>query len=251
MNNFELTTPESAVRVSKGIRRALGTVIATGLLVTPLTSFADEIRYSWFEISYLNQDVGSSGTQSDAALGQTVDLDADDGDGIQFRASIGTWHNFYGFVHFGSSDIDDEAVVTNTQGTFPASDEFDLTSIRGGVGYRIPLNFTTDIYGEVSYDSLDFDFGSFAGENFDVDDQGIGGAIGIRTIVKRKLEVCAYGRYTDVGDVDLSNRSLDSDVLFGGGLGLQLIRGLSITGEYESGEISSWTLGFRLDLSED
>jgi len=212
---------------------------------------ADEVRYSWFEISYLNQDAGSSGTQSDTALGQTVDLETDDGDGIAFRASLGTWHNLYAFFHFGSTDIDDAAVVTNAQGTFPATDEFDLTSIRGGVGYRYPINFTTDLYGEVSYDSLDFDFGSFAGETFDTDDQGIGGALGIRSVFKGKLELKAFARYTDVGEVDLTNRSLDSDVLYGAGAGYQLIRGLSINGEYETGEIDSWQLGFRLDLSED
>ena len=221
------------------------------LLAGPTAATADEVRYSWFEISFLNQDVSSSGSQSDITLGQTVDLDADDGSGIAFRASLGTWHNFYAFVNFGSSDIDDEAVVTNAQGTFPATDEFDLTSIRGGVGYRYPINFTTDLYGELSYDSLDFDFGSFAGESFDTDDQGVGGALGIRSIFKSKLELRAYGRYTDVGDVDLSNRSLDSDILFGGGFGYELIRGLSVTGEYETGEVDSWQIGFRLDLSED
>jgi hypothetical protein len=30
-----------------------------------------------------------------------------------------------------------------------------------------------------------------------------------------------------------------------------VIRGLSIVGDYESGEISSWSVGFRLDLDED
>ena len=65
------------------------------------------------------------------------------------------------------------------------------------------------------------------------------------------LEVRATGRYTNVGAVDLSTGVLDSDTLFGVGFGYELVRGLSITGDYESGEFSSWNLGFRLDLSED
>jgi hypothetical protein len=250
MKNKQREIPSGRMRSDVRIRYSIA-ASALALLLAGPAGAADDVRYSWFEISYLNQDVGSSGSQTDVALGQTVDLDTDNGGGIQFRASLGTWHNFYTFVHFGSTDIDDEAVVTNAQGTFPATDEFDLTSIRGGVGYRIPLNFTTDLYGEVSYDSLDFDFGSFAGESFDTDDQGIGAAAGIRTTLKGKLELKAYGRYTDVGDVDLSNRSLDSDILFGGGFGFELLRGLSLTGEYETGELESWSIGFRLDLSED
>jgi hypothetical protein len=44
---------------------------------------------------------------------------------------------------------------------------------------------------------------------------------------------------------------MDADTLFGVGFGYELIRGLSITGDYESGEFSSWNIGFRLDLDEE
>jgi hypothetical protein len=110
-----------------------------------------------------------------------------------------------------------------------------------------------DLYGELSYDSLDLDFGSLVGEDFDTDGQDIGGALGIRAMFGNNLELRAYGRYTNVGDVDLNNPAgaLDADTLFGVGFGYTLIRGLSITGDYESGEFSNWNLGFRLDLDED
>ena len=228
------------------------TIIVLCVYSTP-TLAQEEVRYSWFEISYIGQDVDRMGTQSDILLQQTVDIHATDGDGIQVRGSVGTWNNFYIFVDFASSDIDIIGLVTNPGGEFPATDEFDFTTIRGGLGYRYPINYKMDIYGEFSYDSLDLDFGSLAGEDFDNNDQDIGGSLGIRAMFGDNLELRAYSRYSNVGNVYLNNPvgALDADTLFGVGFGFTLIRGLSITGDYESGEFSSWNLGFRIDLDED
>ena len=57
---------------------------------------------------------------------------------------------------------------------------------------------------------------------------------------------------SNVGDVDLNSPagSFDADTLFGAGFGYELVRGLSITGDYESGEFTNWSIGFRLDLDE-
>lgn len=231
-------------------RRALTGALLLCALSGPAGA-ADDLRYSWFQISYAYQDVSRSGTRSIPALNQTVDVDTDNGDGIDFRASLGTWRNFYLVGGFTSTDIDDQAVITNDQGTFQGSDQFDLTAIRGGIGYRYQLFFNTDIIAEASYDSLDFDFGSFAGENFDADDQGPGGLLGIRSLFKDRIELRAYGRYTSVGDVDLSSGDIDGDTLFGGGFGFTVVPGLSVTGDFEIGEIDTYTLGIRLDLSED
>ncbi len=211
---------------------------------------AQEIRYSWLDLSYMSQDFDRMGTQLPTP-GQSVDIHGKDGDGVRFRASLGLWNNFYLFVDYGSTDIDVDAVVTNAQGEFPAEDKFDYTTIRGGVGLRIPVGFSTDVYAEASYDSLDLDHGSFALENFDMNEKDIGGTIGIRHMLNDDFEIRAYGRFTNVGDTDLNTLSFDSDTLFGAGIGWQLIRGLSIQADYESGEFSSWSLGFRLDLDED
>jgi hypothetical protein len=226
--------------------------IAGVLLMTAMSAAAtaQEVRYSWLDMSFMSQDFDRMGTQVPLA-GQTVDVDGSDGDGIRFRGSIGTWHNLYLFFDYGSTDIDVAALVTNTQGQFPAEDEFDYTAIRGGLGLRIPVGFKADIYGEVSYDSLDLDFGSFAGENFDADDQDVGGAIGIRAMLTDDLELRAHGRYTSVGDVDLNTAMFEEDTLFGAGFGWQIVRGFSIVGDYEAGEFSNWSIGFRLDLDED
>ena len=224
--------------------------VLTACLLGAQQADAQEVRYSWMDLSFAAQDIDEMGSQI-PVVGQTVDVDAGDGDGVRFRASVGTWNNFYLFFDYRSADVDVDAVVTNNQGVFPASDEFDYTAARGGLGYRIPLRFDTDVYAEVSFDSVDFDFGSFAGENFDLDSQDVGASIGVRKMFGDRLELRAYGRFTAAGDVELSMLELDNDTLFGAGFGFDIVRGFSIVGDYEAGEFSGWSLGFRLDLDED
>ena len=195
-------------------------IIAVLLLMaaSPAT-LAQDVRYSWFEISFVQQDIGKNGSFTDSLIGQTVDVSATDGNGIKFRGSVGTWKNLFAFMDYGSSDIKVAALVSNAQGQFPAEDEFDFTTVRGGVGLKWSLTPKTDIYGALSYDSTDFDFGSFAGENFDTDDQDVGATLGIRSMFSDELELRAHARYTGVGDVDLNTGLLDSDTLIGVGFG--------------------------------
>lgn len=233
--------------VSTNIRWIAGVFLLT---VLSAAANAQEVRYSWLDMSFMAQDVDRMGSQM-PIVGQTVDINGTDGSGVKFRGSVGTWHNLYMFFEYAGTDIDVAAVVTNDQGQFPAEDEFDYTAVRAGAGLRFPLGVKTDIYGELTYDSLDFDFGSFAGEDFDANEQDVGGALGIRAMLTDDLEIRAYGRYTGVGDIDLNTKEFGNDTLFGAGFGWQIVRGLSIVGDYEAGEFSSWSIGFRLDLDED
>ena len=227
-------------------------VAALLLMICSSATLAQDVRYSWFEISYVQQGIGEGGTIFDDQIGQTVAIaSVEDGNGIKFRASVGTWHNLFAFVDFNSSDLNVDVTVTSPQGQDSATGEFDFTAVRGGIGFKWSVMHKTDIYAAVSYDSTDLDFGSFAGENFDTGDKDVGGQVGVRSIFGDKLELRANVRYSGVGDVDLTTGIWDSDSLFGIGFGYEVIRGLSITGDYESGQFNSWNIGFRLDLDED
>jgi hypothetical protein len=232
---------------------AIRTLMAIGVLLSAAlssTALAQEVRYSWIDIGYLAQDVSLQGSQTPVA-GQTVDVNTSDGDGVLFRASFGTWHNLYAFIDYGSSDITVEAVITNNNGVFITEDEFDYTTIRGGVGLALPLRYDTDLFAELTYDSVDFDFGSFAGENFDMGDKDFGGTFGIRSMFGDNLQLQLWGRLSAMGDADLNTQEFNNDTLIGAGFGYTVIRGLSIVGEFETGTFSSWSIGFRLDLDED
>jgi hypothetical protein len=231
-------------------------LIYAGVLLLALslggTATAQEVRYSWLDLSYMAQDVGGvEGTQLTPVPGQSVDLNAQDGDGVRFRGSFLMGKSFYFFGDYGSTDIDVDGVVNNDQGSFPASDEFDLTTIRGGFGYRWGVGFSTDIYGEISFDSIDYDFGSLAGESFDTDSQDAGVAVGIRHMLSDNWEVRASGRYSNHAVVDLNTLEFDTGALFNVGFSWQIVRGLALVGDYESGDVDSWSLGFRLDMDED
>ncbi len=235
------------------MRNSSAKIIAVLLLmICSSATLAQNVRYSWFEMSYVQQNIGEGGTLTDDLIGQTVDISSeDDGNGIKFRGSVGTWHNLFIFVDFNSSDLIVDATISNSQVQLSASDEFDFVAIRGGVGVKWSVTHNTDVYAAVSYDSTDLDFGSFAGEDFDTGEKDMGAQVGVRSIFGDKLELRANVRYTGVGDVDLTSGIWDSDTLFGVGFGYELVRGLSITGDYESGQFKSWNIGFRLDLDED
>jgi len=250
MTNQILEPGGAAVRLlHRRVRHLLSCLLVLVLSVSGAAN-AQEVNYSWLDLSFMAQDVGLMGTQVPVP-GQTVDISTTDGDGVRFRGSFGTWHNMYMFVDYGATDIDIAAVVTNDQGVFLAEDEFDLTTIRGGVGVRFPIGFSTDINLEVSYDSLDFDFGSFAGEDFDISNQDVGGTLGIRSMVTDNLELRAYGRYSSHADLDLNTLEFDTGASYGAGFGWEIVRGLSIVGDYEAGAFDNWSLGFRLGLDED
>lgn len=238
----------------KQVYRALAAMLA---LLAVTSAGAQEVRYSWFDFGLMAQDVSRSGTAFDPLGNQTYEFNTSDGSGVRFRGSVGTWNNFYALIDFGSSDPKVDGVVTNntTGFTSTVTDEFDLTTIRGGIGYKFAIGIRTDVIVELTYDSIDLDFGnpvpSVPEFDFDMDAQDIGAAIGIRSMLSDKFEVRAHGRFSNVGDPILNDRTFDSDTLFGAGMGYEIVRGFSITADYESGEIESFSLGFRLDLDED
>ena len=57
-------------------------LLSFGSLMTPAT--AQEVRYSYLDMSFISAEVDKMGTETPVA-GQTVDYDAGDGDGIRFR----------------------------------------------------------------------------------------------------------------------------------------------------------------------
>ena len=229
-------------------------LVAVGmLLLLAGTGHAQEIRYSWLDMSFIAQDVGRTGSLPTPGVpDQIVTVNAEDGSGVRFRGSFGTFYNMYVMFEYASSDIDITGDVSNPDtDPVPFTDEFDYTSIRGGIGLKWSLFEKTDLFGELTYDSLDFDFGSFAGENFDMDRQEVGGTVGVRTLFGDHFQVHLHARYSGVGDADLTTGIFDNDTLLGLGFSWEIIRGFALVGDIETGEFSNYAIGFRLDLDED
>ncbi len=236
----------------KGVRRVATCLSILALVTLSHSASAQEVRYSWLDMSFTAQDVDRAGfLPSPGIPDQIVSIAVTDGSGVRFRGSLGTWKGFYLMFDYSSTDIDLIGTVTNPGFTDDIEDEFDYTTIRGGIGLKFSIFESTDIYGEVTYDSLDFDFGSFAGEDFDMGGKGAGAALGVRTVFGDHFQMELRARFTDVGDADLTQGFFEPDTLFGAGFAWEVVRGLSIVGDVEAGEFTNWSLGFRIDLAED
>jgi hypothetical protein len=136
-------------------------------------------------------------------------------------------------------------VVRSPLATVTIADEFDLTVGRLSLGYLLPIGESLDVIAEVSYDSVNYDFGSIAGENFDIDESGAGGQIGLRWNPRRALELFAFVRHAPLGELDLSSRSLDATATVHTGLRWYFLQDLGLGIEYESGDVETFVLSLR------
>ena len=236
----------------EGVRRAAMCLSILALATFSHSAAAQEVRYSWLDMSFMTQDIDRAGSLPSPGIpDQIVDIAVTDGQGVRFRGSLGTWKGFYLLVDYSSTDIDLTGTVTNPGFTDDFADEFDYTSIRGGIGLKFSMFDATDLYFEITYDSLDLDFGSFAGEDFDMDRQEAGATLGVRSMFGDHFQWDLHARYSGVGDADLTTGLFDTDTLFGTGFAWEVVRGLSIVGDVEAGEFTAWAIGFRIDLDEN
>src|SRR5690606_23597432 len=100
---------------------------------------------------------------------------------------------------FATSIVDIEGVVTSPLAVATVRGEFDLLASSLAVGYVHELGPELDAFGELSYDSTEYDFGSFAGEQIDVDDSGIGLRVGLRWNPSPRIELFTSVKYSPVG----------------------------------------------------
>jgi hypothetical protein len=179
---------------------------------------------------------------------QTVTVDTDDGEGIAVGGSIRIGEAFYVVGSYQSAIIDVSGVVENPLGTTAVADNFDYVVTGLGFGYMKELKPTLDLNAELLYDAADYDFGSFAGEDFDTHDGGVGAKAGVRWNPIEPLEVAGFVHWSPVGKPDLSTQTLDSDVLIGVGVNWYFIQDLGLGVNYEVGEVDTLTVSMRFSF---
>ena len=117
MGEFQARASARDDAVVTGCVRLWGMLTILVALGVGNAAMAQEIRYSWVDLSFMGQDVGRAGSLTPLP-GQTVDIAVTDGSGVRFRGSVGTWKNFYLMVDYGSTDVDLTGTVTNTNTGF-------------------------------------------------------------------------------------------------------------------------------------
>lgn len=228
-------------------RTPLRALLLAALAATALPAAASELAYTFIDFHVLDHDIGVTGSQSPVPE-QDVTLSLGGGDGIAGSGAIAI-RQFYLFGAFKSSIIDVTGTVTSPLATTPVSGNFDLVQTSAGVGYQREISRNFDVIGELSYEVADYDFGSFAGENFDMDESGVGVRLGFRWNPLPRYEIFAHAHHTPVGRPMLSALRIDSDTVIGGGLRWSFFEDLALGLEHEAGEVKTTTLTLRFNFS--
>jgi hypothetical protein len=210
---------------------------------------ASELSYTFLDFQALDNTVDAAGVQTPVPL-QTVSVAAGQGDGIAVAASVAAGDRFYIGGSYRSSIIDVGAVVSSPLATLVVEDEFDLTLGRLALGYLHPIGDSLDLVAEVSYDSATYDFGSFGGENFDLDESGAGALLGFRWNPARALELFAFARHSALAKPNLSAREFESGTTAHVGLRWYFFEDLGLGIEYESGDVETTTISMRFGFGD-
>jgi len=127
-------------------------------------------------------------------------------------------------------------------------DTYDFTSSRLSFGYVMPIDDNLDVIFDVSYDALYVDFGSLAGENFDLDDDGYGSSVGIRWNPVPVAEVFASVRASSIGEVVLEQLRFDSDISARAGVRWYCFEGLGLGVDYEAAQTDTVSFSVRFSF---
>ena len=211
-----------------------------------VNAFASDLSYTFLDFQYLQNSIQTTGTQSNLAIGQTVTVNPLDGDGISVGGSMRIGNPFYLGGFFNSSIIDVTGTVENLIiGSQDVRDEFDYIRTNINFGYIWEIGENLDLLAEVSYDTAEFDFGSFAGENFDSSDAGTGVKFGARWNPTPRVELSGFVRQNPVGKANVTELAFESDTLVGLGFRWYVLEDLGISIDYEIGEYDTIALSMR------
>jgi hypothetical protein len=217
------------------------------LALAPFTASASELSYTFLDFQRPEVSVDAFGVQTPVP-GQSVRINALDGDGIAVAGSLKVCQRFYVGGSYKSSIVDVTGVISNSLVTLNVADTFDLIQSNLTFGYVLPIGDELDVIAEISYDSANYDFGSFAGENFDLDESGVGGRIGLRWNPILPVELYLFGRHSPLAKADLSQRTFESGSSASAGVRWYFFENLGVGVEYDSGDVDTTTISMRFSF---
>jgi hypothetical protein len=223
------------------------TLLWATFALLPLTASASDLSYTFLDFSRPKTSVRESGVQTPVA-GQTVRINTHGGNGIAMGGSVAIGRRFYLGGSYKSSLVDVTGVVSNPLVTVNVADTFDLVVTTLAFGYIKPIGEELDLIAEVSYDSTNYDFGSFAGENFDSDDSGAGARVGLRWNPAVPVELYGFARYSPVAKALLSQRTYETGTSASIGVRWYFFENLGVGLEHENGDVDTTTISMRFSF---
>jgi len=224
-------------------------LLACGLALTTLRAHASDLSYTFVDFGALAVKSDATGQQSPTP-GQTVTVAAGKWDGLTVAGSLALGQRFYLAGSYDSAVVDVDAVIRSTLATASTSGNFDHVITRVGFGYMQPIGQRLDLLFELGRDKVSYDFGSFAGENFDVEDSALAAQVGLRFKASDSLELFVAARGSDVGKVDLTTRTFDSGTEVSAGLRFYFFEDLGLGVDYRSGDVDTLALSMRFGFGE-
>jgi hypothetical protein len=224
-------------------------IVTLGAALGAVRAEATELSYTYIDFGGLTVDSELVGTKVPAAT-QQVRIGSSEGDGLTVSGSLALGRSFYLSGGYDSAVVDVDAAVTSPLATAMTGGNFDLVTSRAAFGYYHPIGTKLDVFAEVSYDTVEYDFGSFAGESFDVDEAGAGYGVGLRFSASETIELFAAARSSSIGTVDLTTSTVDTGTQVSAGLRVYFFQDLGLGFDLRSGDVDSLTVSMRFGFGE-
>jgi hypothetical protein len=230
-------------------RRYLLAIVGATAAAGSFSVHASELSYTYVDFLALSNETDLSGQQVPVP-GQTVAVQSADGDGISIGGLVSIGERFYFGGRFQTSIVDVGAVVVNPFVVATAEDNFDLIQSRLAIGYYRELAENFDLTFELSLDSSELDFGSFAGENFDMQDDGAGARLGFRWNPRTPLEIYGYAHHSPVASPNIETGEFEADTNVGLGMMWYFFGDLGVGVDYLSGEFEQVSFSMRFSFGD-
>jgi hypothetical protein len=208
------------------------------------------------ELSYTYLDIGAAAVETSLegvrmpVPGQTVSAELSDGDGLTVGGSLAIGRRFYIAAANETAVIGVDAFVASPLATAFLGGNVDRVTAHAAVGYVQPIGLDFDVVFELAYDTIEYDFGSFAGESFDVDDGGAGFGLGFRWNPQTTVELFAMAYGSEVGEIDLTSGTFDSGTRAVAGVRWYFFEDLGLGFDYRSGDADSVNVSLRFGFGD-
>ncbi len=196
-----------------------------------------------------------------ALIASTFDFDSGNGGGFRGACQLELAYGFYGFGEYRTGDLDLDAAETIGPLTLDTElEDFDYDEWRIAAGYQLDLEGGIAAYGQVGVIRTEFGnddpiLAGFLVGDADDASTGVDLEAGIRWRPVERLELGGFGRWSNVGSLDLDSEdvpgALDleaSDNRFGGGVNaaLRVIGPVWLSSRYEFSELDAFFIGARV-----
>jgi len=224
---------------------ALAVAVALG---APAAAGAQDLSFNYLEGGFIAgfvNDVEEAGAFT--GIDSTFDLETDAGAGGFIGGAWEFWENMHLFGEYSSNSQDLEV----SDGIDTIEGDFDVVQWRIGVGYAYPFSPTMGFYGRLSFDNTEFKDVKVAGFNLDadVDDDGIGGEVGMIWSATPTIHLQGHVRYTSVGELATDgSATFDADTLLGLTGRWYFRPDIALVTGYEYGKITLWNVGVRFNF---